>query len=399
VVDFAIAFFQRAALTLLRNTTVNINTIPTPPPLLSATTNLHSVTFIWGDGADANQSGGLTYNLRVGSRPGANDIMSAMSLPDGTRLLPSAGNVGGNHSWTLTNLTAEACYWSVQAVDNSFAGSVFAPEQKVAVNPSSEAPAILFNPTQQTFEDTPLTIPFQVHDDLTPANDLQITAHSTDPSLVRDEAISIARTNETGSLTLLPATNRFGTNTIILNVTDASGLTAQARFQLSVLPVNDPPVAFPQFLNGQEDTPLPLTLHGSDPENDPLSFSIVTPPSFGTISLSSSNVVYMPFTNFFGVDQFAFVANDGQTNSSPSEVYLNIAGTPDVRNPTFNVTLQSGGNVNFMFKGEPYQNYRVWWSEDLVNWTAGDKLISAAGILRFSKEITGKALFARLEPE
>ena len=72
----------------------------------------------------------MSYNLRIGTAPGKADILNpASDLGTGRRQLARIGNVQQNLGWTITNLAAGTYYWSVQAVDNSYAGSAFAPEQ------------------------------------------------------------------------------------------------------------------------------------------------------------------------------------------------------------------------------------------------------------------------------
>jgi hypothetical protein len=46
-----------------------------------------------------------------------------------------AGNAGSRLSYALRNLPSGRYYWSVQAVDASFAGSTFAPEMSFVVAP------------------------------------------------------------------------------------------------------------------------------------------------------------------------------------------------------------------------------------------------------------------------
>ena len=76
----------------------------------------------------------LTYSLRVGTAPGASDVMSSMSSSEtGHRWTPGLGNVQHNTSWTLRSLPVGLYYWSVQSVDNSFIGSAFAEEGQFTV--------------------------------------------------------------------------------------------------------------------------------------------------------------------------------------------------------------------------------------------------------------------------
>ncbi len=85
-------------------------------------------------GSALTPSSGLSYNLRVGTTPGAADVVAPMSFfdtavpPDGLRKVAGRGHVQGT-SWTLTGLIPGATYyWSVQAVDTALAGGHFATE-------------------------------------------------------------------------------------------------------------------------------------------------------------------------------------------------------------------------------------------------------------------------------
>ncbi|MFC1750014.1 immunoglobulin-like domain-containing protein [Pseudomonadota bacterium] len=114
---------------LYENGTQRTNSAPSAPDNLATSVNDSAITFSWDAAADnETASTGLTYNLRVGTTPGGNEIMSAMSASNGSRLIAASGNVGHNTSWTIDGI-ADQVYWSVQAMDNSFVGSAFAEEQ------------------------------------------------------------------------------------------------------------------------------------------------------------------------------------------------------------------------------------------------------------------------------
>ena len=57
-----------------------------------------------------------------------------MALTDGLRLLPALGNAQTGTD-AVMNLPFGRYYWSVQAVDTSFAGSPFAVEQQFTIAP------------------------------------------------------------------------------------------------------------------------------------------------------------------------------------------------------------------------------------------------------------------------
>jgi len=109
-----------------------VDTAPSAPASLTAAPASGSnVTLGWNAASDTQQSGGagLSYNVRVGTTPGASNVVAPLALASGTRLVPKDRNAGERTSYTLTGLTPGATYyWSVQAIDSSFIGSGFATE-------------------------------------------------------------------------------------------------------------------------------------------------------------------------------------------------------------------------------------------------------------------------------
>jgi len=117
---------------LYMNNNVSSNIKPNAPTGLSSNINGDTIALSWNKSTDNETSqNGLTYNIRVGTTPGGIDIVSPMAdVSTGYRKVPEIGNVNHNTSWKLIkNLPYGTYYWSVQAIDNAFAGSGFAAEQ------------------------------------------------------------------------------------------------------------------------------------------------------------------------------------------------------------------------------------------------------------------------------
>ena len=116
---------------LWQNTLQSSNSPPGAPTGLAATVSGDTVVLSWdAPGDDHTPAAGLSYNVRIGTTPGASDIVSAPALSNGVLLAPQMGSAR-NGSVVVHQLDpGRAYYWSVQAVDSSFAGSPFAPEQK-----------------------------------------------------------------------------------------------------------------------------------------------------------------------------------------------------------------------------------------------------------------------------
>jgi len=115
---------------IFRNDMTYPNTAPFAPSDLQYQLAENSVTLSWDMGSDAQTPAiGLSYNLRVGTTPGGEDVYSGMvDADDGFRRLTGLGNVQLNRVITLNDLQGSTYYWSVQSVDNSQATSLFAAE-------------------------------------------------------------------------------------------------------------------------------------------------------------------------------------------------------------------------------------------------------------------------------
>ena len=129
-----------------------INTLPAVPANLQSNISGSTVILSWTASSDnETPDAGLTYNMRMGTAPGKGDIVSPMSDPEGNLLLPVIGNVNHNKSWIIKNLSPGIYYWSVQAVDNNFAGSGFAEEQSFEIVVSGISNYVLVENPNQPF--------------------------------------------------------------------------------------------------------------------------------------------------------------------------------------------------------------------------------------------------------
>ena len=96
---------------------------------------------------------------------------------------------------------------------------------------------------------------------------------------------------------------------------------------------NSPPVV--QSLTVTSDgSQINIVLQGSDPDNDNLTYSIVSNPTKGSIDLSSNNAIYTPSSNAYDSDSFTYKANDGELDSNIT-VYITLPNAPVVEEPSF----------------------------------------------------------------
>ncbi len=108
-----------------------------------------------------------------------------------------------------------------------------------------------------------------------------------------------------------------------------------AHVSLTITPVNDPPVAHADVYTPTEDTVLTIAAPGvlgndQDVENDPLTATLVMTPTHGAFAFSADGgFQYTPDPDFDGSDAFTYRANDGELDSNPVTVTLNVAPVND----------------------------------------------------------------------
>jgi len=96
------------------------------------------VKLYWDQANDAETpTQSLSYNVRVGTSPGAFDIVAPMSdITNGYKRIPDIGNTSLNNEFLLNNLDPGEYYWSVQTVDNGYFSSAFSAEQSFTILPT-----------------------------------------------------------------------------------------------------------------------------------------------------------------------------------------------------------------------------------------------------------------------
>ena len=102
-----------------------------------------------------------------------------------------------------------------------------------------------------------------------------------------------------------------------------------AEVSINVTPVNDPPSANQQTVSLNADKSFPITLTGSDKDSTNITFSIKSNTKYGSLSKSpdfetNGKIVYTPNPGFTGIDSFTFATNDGDLNSKPAIVQINV---------------------------------------------------------------------------
>jgi hypothetical protein len=91
---------------------------------------------------------------------------------------------------------------------------------------------------------------------------------------------------------------------------------------------NAPPSADDQAVVVIQDTGASITLTGSDPEGQALSFAISSTPLHGDLSGTPPALAYKPDAGYVGDDSFAFVVTDSEGQTASALVAITVITTP-----------------------------------------------------------------------
>jgi hypothetical protein len=138
-----------------------------------------------------------------------------------------------------------------------------------------------------------------------------------------------------------------GTYQIRAVATDNAGAQGTSAVASITILSNRPPTALAQSVTVQEDSSVAITLSGTDPDGDFLTFVVLTLPEHGTLSGTAPNLTYTPASNYFGGDSFTFAVRDRQFQSAPATVDITVTPVNDA--PVARIQIEN--TVTFL--GDP----------------------------------------------
>ncbi len=131
------------------------------------------------------------------------------------------------------------------------------------------------------------------------------------------------------NVTYTPAADYSGSDSFSFTANDGEATSAPAAVSITIVAVNDPPVAQNQGVTTAEDTALPILLVATDIDSTLLSYTVTATPLHGTLTGSAPNLAYAPATNYHGADSFTFLANDGTADGDVGTVAITITAVND----------------------------------------------------------------------
>lgn len=264
------------------------------------------------DAFDADVGDVLTYFLD--RRPDWMDI----DRNTGEIIWVPRSNQGGDH---LVELRVE-----------DLAGNTAVRTFTIVVPLTNQAPSGVAD-FYRAYEGIPRTLtPAPTLNDDDPDNDL------LDFVLMTQPANGTVTIESNGDVTYTSNAAFVGTDSFEYRARDPGGLeSANTTVSITVFEANDPPVCVDRVYTVDEDTLLDvasvmgLTVGSSDPESDPVSVFVVSPPAHGTLTVSVDGAfTFLPDVEQTQQVTFDFICHDGRAfAAAPSTATINITPLND----------------------------------------------------------------------
>jgi hypothetical protein len=290
------------------------------------------------DAATTDEDSSVTVNVLDNDTDPENDTLEVTAVTQGAHgtvtldpvTYTPAANFHGADSFTYT-----------VSDGTGGVGGTDTATVNVTINETNDAP-IANDDTATVAEDSSVTVNVLGNDSDADNDTLNVTAVTQGTN---------------GSVTLNPVTytpnaNFHGTDSFTYTVSDGNGGTDTATVNITISPINDPPVANDDTASVVEDDSVTVNVLGndSDADNDTLTVTAVTQGAHGTVTLNP--VTYTPSPNFFGTDSFTYTIADGNGGMDTATVTVTIAPSND--NLTANddsATVAEDGSVTVTVLG------------------------------------------------
>ena len=183
-----------------------------------------------------------------------------------------------------------------------------------------------------------------------------------------------------GNVDYTPATSFVGADSFSYVATDPTGLSATGTVSITVFQPNRPPAANSSSLFAEYGLPLNITLTGSDPDGDSLTFSMLNQPAGGTLSGTPPNLVFTPAPGFSGLTGFLFKASDGTLDSPVATNLITVGSATAPPNPPTDLTAtavsRSQINLSWTDNSGRETGFRIERSNDNRKWSQVGEVVA-----------------------
>jgi gliding motility-associated-like protein len=190
------------------------------------------------------------------------------------------------------------------------------------------------------YEDTDLDCGCLLLNDTDPEGEDLIALHADPP-------LHGTVTDLGGFYIYTPYPDFYGTDSFTYYANDGSQNSAPILVTITVLPVNDAPIAANDAVTTNEDTPLGISILSNDTDVDDVldatMIVLITSPTQGTLTINAatSAVVYSPNLNYNGNDSFTYQVKDAAgalSNTATVAIVIQPVNDVPIANADFATT-------------------------------------------------------------
>jgi len=299
-----------------------------------------TVTYTVSDGAGGTASGTVTINVtNVNDAPVASDDTASTNedtavvinvLANDTDIdndALSVSNVSATNGGAIVNGDGNVVFTPAADYNGSATVAYTVTDGNGGSDNASVSVAIA------AVNDNPIANPDTASVNEDESVSINVLANDTD---VDGDTLSVASASvTTGSVQVVgnqvnytPEADFNGSATITYTIEDGAGGSASSTVEVTITNVNDAPVVEDLEFTIYEDDSLPVTLAGTDADEDALTFELVTLPT-GEVLGSAPSLLYVTPENYNGTVLFSYKANDGQEDSNTANITLNVVAVND----------------------------------------------------------------------
>ncbi|NOQ15295.1 MAG: tandem-95 repeat protein [Methyloprofundus sp.] len=164
----------------------------------------------------------------------------------------------------------------------------------------------------------------------------------------------VATLNIDRSITYTPHNNFFGTDIFTYRIQDSAGAESNiATVTVSVVEINDAPVANVDTATTNEDTLVTIAVLDNDADIDSPTLELVsvTQADNGSVLIVGNALTYTPASNFFGSDSFTYTLSDtegGSANATVSVAVNSVNDSPVANNDSTSTDTNVSIDINVL---------------------------------------------------
>lgn len=252
------------------------------------------------------------YTVTFDSNGGEGEVPAGGDYPEGATFeIPTAGN-----------LTKEGYTFKGWTTDDSGEGELYEPGSKYTIGDQKTTFYAKWletgkEPTEiklETNTNEPVEVPIGENE-------------GTDPKLTEEPNNGTVTIDEDGKITYEPNEDFNGEDEFTITVTDEDGKDREIAVRVSVKKSgpNSPPEVDNYNWTTDYEKPVSGRVLGTDPDNDPLTYTKGKNPENGTVKINSDGSwTYKPNKGFSGQDNFTVVVDDGRGGVATSTITVTV---------------------------------------------------------------------------